>query len=202
MTQTTQAPKKKSAGAASLVYFGNPVLRKRGALVSKAEMTTPAFKKFVSKMYDVCTEFEGVGVAAPQLGVSKQVFVMYVHKTSLRSPEKEVKEVFINPKITAYTDKTVEGWEGCLSLPKVVGSVPRAQEVELAYTTPEGKKVVRRFKDFEARIIQHETDHLNGVLYIDRMVDMKTLITADELKKMLKEQSKKKATKKAAKAKK
>lgn len=91
-------------------------------------------------------------------------------------------EVYANVRIVRYSKKIVKDWEGCLSIPGYRGLVPRAESVTFEARTLEGKKVQRTVKGFHARVIQHETDHLNGLLYIDRMPDMRTFTHLDELK--------------------
>lgn len=180
----------------SLVYFGNPLLRKKAKAVSSKEQSTPAFKAFIADMFAACKKFHGVGIAAPQLTQSKKVFVMSVRKTNNRRPTQVRREVFINPEIIEYSPQIVRDWEGCLSLPKVVGKVPRSKRIDVMYTNAQGERIHESFSGLEARIIQHEVDHLNGILYVDRMDDMTSLITRDELQKRTASKKKQQTAKK------
>ena len=88
--------------------------------------------------------------------------------------------VFINPDITVIGDQTVEGWEGCLSIPEVRGRVPRAQHIKITALDRTGKRFELELKDFPARVVQHENDHLDGVLFLDRMRSFETLTYLEE----------------------
>ncbi|MEN9649588.1 MAG: polypeptide deformylase [Candidatus Parcubacteria bacterium] len=193
--KVSSAPREKKK--TPIVMLGNPILRAVSKTVSKQEMVSAPFKQFLRKMFLACEQYEGVGIAAPQLGNNKRVFVMYIHDTSTRKVKKIVKEVFINPKIIQFSNKIKADWEGCLSLPDVLGKVPRPTEVDVEYTNAEGERVTKHFNQLEARIIQHEIDHLDGIMYTDRMDDMRTLMTVSEFRKLKKAETKAKARSKS-----
>ena len=115
---------------------------------------------------------------------SEMIIVIQMKKTPTRSDlAARPPIVIINPKILSYSKKQLSGWEGCLSMPDARGLVPRSEKITVAYYDEKGNKQVKNIDNFfEARIFQHEIDHLFGTLYVDRMVDMKTLATLGEYK--------------------
>ncbi len=151
-----------------LAYYGNPILRKVADTVPEI---TDAVRKLVGDMIETMDACDGIGLAAPQVHHSIQLFVM-------RAPIENVKglgvvKVFINPKVS---EPSVEKWtvsEGCLSIPAIHADVARPSEITIEYTNLDGKHVKERCSDWEARIIQHENDHLNGVLFIDYLSEEK-----------------------------
>lgn len=126
----------------------------------------------------------GVGLAAPQIGMPLRIAVMEMHPTPTR-PKLQNKGpiAIINPTIIKYSSARVNGWEGCLSLKGVRGNVPRSKTVTVRYMNEKGKIITETASGLWARIFQHEIDHLNGTVYVDRMTSMKTLMTIDEFKK-------------------
>lgn len=125
----------------------------------------------------------GVGLAAPQVGIPLQLAVMEMRPTKTR-PKLPRRDpiVIVNPRIAKHSGIHTD-WEGCLSLDNVRGKVPRASAVTATYLNADGRKVVERATGLLARIFQHEIDHLHGILYVDRMKDMTTLMTLTEFKK-------------------
>jgi peptide deformylase len=121
-------------------------------------------------------EYNGAGLAAPQVHVLKQICVIEVSGNP-RYPEAPSipLTVLVNPRVTPLTDEREDGWEGCLSVPDMRGMVPRLTAVRLEAYDREGQPIELVAKEFFARVIQHETDHLNGVVYLDRMNDFSTL---------------------------
>lgn len=164
--------------------FGNPVLRKRSRKVSAKEMNEKSFIFLIKDMFFTMRKSKGVGLAAPQINKDLQLAVIEIKKNKLRPKVIPLApEVIINPEITNHSKKITHDWEGCLSLTGVRGLVPRFSEVTVKYTDDTGKIKVKKLKGFQARVFQHEIDHLNGVLYVDRMKDMKSLITLNEFRK-------------------
>ena len=159
--------------------FGNPILREKAHPVSKKVSV-----QFIKSMFYTMKRANGVGLAAPQVNKSWRLAVVEIKKTKTR-PEVEPlgKTVIINPQIFNPSKEMVNDWEGCLSLPGIRGSVPRHKKITVKFTDNAGGKHILRLTGFQARVFQHEIDHLNGVLYIDRMRDLKTLMTSDEFKK-------------------
>jgi peptide deformylase len=164
--------------------LGNPILRKKSKLVTVKQIKTSAFKKLIRQMFFTIKKI-GVGLAAPQIGKSIQLAVIDIHSLPHRPNVKPLRRVIINPKILAQSKQRRYAYEGCLSLEGVRGSVPRATWVKVSYTNEDGEKQVEVAKDFAATVFQHEIDHLNGVVYVDRMSEMLTLTTEEEFKKRI-----------------
>lgn len=163
--------------------FGDPILRKKAKKVPKAKVKDPKFQQLIRRMFFTMYR-HGVGLAAPQVGVSLQLAVVGLKYNSLRPLVKEIPPaVIINPDIIYRSKETENDWEGCLSLPGVRGLVPRHKKIKVRYIDERGAEHTVTVKGFHARVLQHEIDHLNGILYVDRMRDMKTLITTDEFRK-------------------
>ena len=157
--------------------MGHPVLREKARAVDKSELKSPAVQHFIDSMIDTMHEYSGVGLAAPQVHESLRLFVAML--TADDNGEGEAL-VFVNPEIVVKGDQTVEGWEGCLSIPDIRGRVPRAQHVVVSALDRHGKRFELELKDFAARVVQHENDHLDGVLFFDRMKTMESLTFLDE----------------------
>jgi peptide deformylase len=156
--------------------LGNPVLRKIAAPLTPREIQSPSFQKFIDDMIETMKEYDGVGLAADQVHESKQIAVLEVAENP-RYPDKPnvPLTVLINPKISPLTDEMEEDWEGCLSIPDIRGRVPRHKSIQVQARNREGKPLEFIAVDFHARVIQHEWDHLNGKVYLDRMRDFSTL---------------------------
>lgn len=159
-----------------IAQMGNPVLRRPAAPVPVKSITSPILRKFIDDMIDTMREHNGVGLAAPQVHESLQVVVIEAQDNP-RYPEAPLipLTVLINPAVEAVSDETEEDWEGCLSIPDIRGKVPRHREVRVRAHDREGKELDFSAKDFLARVIQHEYDHLQGVLFLDRMRTLDTL---------------------------
>lgn len=139
--------------------YPDPVLKKKaGPITQFGDEEQKLFDDMVETMY----QEDGVGIAAPQVGVSKRVFIASPTMT------KGEEYVFVNPEILKAQGREL-GMEGCLSLPGIAGEIPRAKAIRFKALDRHGKPVEMEVKDFFARIIQHELDHLNGVLLIDRV---------------------------------
>jgi peptide deformylase len=157
--------------------MGHPVLRAKARTLDKTELKNPAVQQFIESMIDTMYEYSGVGLAAPQVHESLRVFVAMLDPDGRGEGDAVV---FVNPEITIKGDQTVEGWEGCLSIPDIRGRVPRAQHIAVTALDRHGKRFELELKDFPARVVQHETDHLDGVLFFDRMTSMATLTYLEE----------------------
>jgi peptide deformylase len=125
-------------------------------------------------------ELKGAGLAAPQIGESLRIIVVEVQKNELfpDRPESPL-YVMINPEVTYLTNDKESGWESCFSVPGLIGLVSRYKEIRVNYTSPDGSQHTDDFDDYLARVIQHECDHLEGVVYLDRMESMQTISTID-----------------------
>jgi peptide deformylase len=145
-------------------------------------------------MFFTMREVGGVGLAAPQIGLPIKLAVIKIGKTHTRQDLIALPPiVLINPKIESHSKEELQDWEGCLSLPAVRGLVPRYKQIVVSYYDETGKKQRRVIdKFFQARVFQHEIDHLNGNLYVDRMRDMQNLMTLKEYMKRIPGKAKRK----------
>ena len=156
--------------------LGHPVLRKPAEAVPRESIASPTIQRLIDDMIETMREYDGVGIAAPQVHVSKQIAVIEVQDNRRYPGENSIPlTVLINPKILAASKQQLEDWEGCLSVEELRGRVPRAESVELEAYTRKGEKIRLHAHRFFARVIQHECDHLAGKVFLDRMPDLKTL---------------------------
>ena len=138
---------------------------------------TPELHALIADLEDTMAAANDAGLAAPQIGVDLQVVIFGSDAPNPRYPDapRVPRTVLVNPVVTAIGSEQEDGWEGCLSVPDMRGVVPRYTSVRLECLDREGHPVSVVAKDFFARVIQHETDHLNGIVYVDRIADMRTL---------------------------
>jgi peptide deformylase len=156
--------------------MGHPVLREVAREVDPTTVRSPASQKLIDDMIDTMVEYDGIGLAAPQVHESVRLFVAGVEGSG-----DDLKIVpFVNPVITPVGTDVAEDWEGCLSIPDIRGRVPRARQILVRAYDRRGKRVELKASGFTARVIQHETDHLDGVLFFDRMKSFETLTFLDE----------------------
>jgi peptide deformylase len=161
--------------------MGHPVLRRKARALDKSEIKSTPVQKLIDDLIDTMIEYHGVGLAAPQIHESLRVFVAALDAGDGDEQSGEAEPVvLINPDITIVGTDTVEDWEGCLSIPDVRGRVPRAREIKIRAYDRRGDRLELRAHDFAARVIQHETDHLDGILFFDRMRSLETLTFLDE----------------------
>jgi peptide deformylase len=157
--------------------MGHPVLRERGRPLDKSDIKSAAIQKLIDDMIDTMHEYHGVGLAAPQVHEGLRVFVALLDE----DPDaKSEAAVIINPEIAPNGSAIEEGWEGCLSIPDIRGMVPRYTDIRLKALDRAGRAIELPLKNFPARVAQHETDHLDGVLFFDRMKSFNTLTFLDE----------------------
>lgn len=156
--------------------LGHPVLRKVTANLAQRELQSAAMQKFIDDMIETMKEYDGVGLAADQVHESKQLAVLEVANNPRYPNKPDVPlTVLVNPKVTPLSDVLEEDWEGCLSIPDLRGKVPRYTSVQVQAWDRNGQELDYVATGFHARVIQHEFDHLNGKLYVDRMRDLTTL---------------------------
>jgi peptide deformylase len=161
--------------------IGHPVVRTVAAAVPEAMIGTADFQRLVDEMVVTMREYEGVGLAAPQIHVSWRLAVIEVAASDERSHAAVPLTVLVNPVVTPLDDERVPGWEGCLSIPGLRGVVPRFDRVRLEALDRDGRACTTEASGFFARVIQHECDHLDGKVYLDRMADMRSLSFLREL---------------------
>jgi len=166
-----------------IIKMGNPLLREVADEFTPEEIKSAETKILLEDMWDSLTAVGGIGLAAPQIGISKQLTVIKLSEESDRYPDMEDTEAFVifNPKITVL-DETEQGfWEGCLSVPGLRGFVERPRSIRVDYLDENAESMYIEIEDFLATVFQHELDHLIGKLYVDRMKDITTLMFEDEM---------------------
>jgi len=166
--------------ARDVLRMGHPVLREKAKPVQA--FGTPELLALVQDMKDTMAARNGAGLAAPQIGVGERVVIFGVDKNPRYPDAEEVPfTVLVNPKIVLLTREVEEGWEGCLSVPGMRGLVPRYTRLRYSGFDEEGNPVEREAEGFHARVVQHECDHLDGILYPQRMTDLSKLGFNEEL---------------------
>jgi peptide deformylase len=173
---------KKKIAPLTVFELGQKILRAKTKRVQFPQ--SPKIKKLVMGMIATCQKEGGVGIAAPQVGSLDRVFIMWERPTKTR-PDLAVfgPEAVINPVYVSKSEQMKSGYEGCLSIPGIYGKVLRHKKIEVVYTNGEGKKIRCTFSNFLARVFQHEYDHLDGIVYLDR-IQGKDIITKKEYIKM------------------
>jgi peptide deformylase len=162
--------------------MGHPVLRTKTRALERNEIRHATIQKLIDDLIETMTEYHGVGLAAPQVHEPLRLFVAALNAADDDEEEHEP-VVLINPELTRVGSDVVEDWEGCLSIPDIRGRVPRAKEIKVRAFDRNGEKIELRAQNFAARVIQHETDHLDGILFFDRMRSFESLTFLEEYSK-------------------
>lgn len=176
-----------------IARMGHPVLKRRADPVD--DPRSPEIAHLIKDMMDTLEDVGGVGLAAPQVHVPLRVVIFHVPKARMELEDGEMPPmgvpltVLINPVIAPQSDEMAEGIEACLSVPGLAGAVPRFQQISYTAQTPTGDPIDRIAKGFHARVVQHECDHLDGVLYPMRMTDLSKLSFVEELKRFAGEEA-------------
>ncbi|KJH69897.1 peptide deformylase [Aliterella atlantica] len=167
-----------------VIQLGHPLLRSQAQLVE--DIKSSRIQKLVDNLIATVIQVNGVGIAAPQVQSSDRIFIVASRPNPRypNAPEMEPTPM-INPKILASSTEVAKGWEGCLSIPGIRGLVPRHQAIEIEYSDRNGKLHKQELTDFVARIFQHELDHLDGIVFVDRLQSTYDLITEQEYQKLL-----------------
>ncbi|MGH7845054.1 MAG: peptide deformylase [Candidatus Binatia bacterium] len=161
--------------------LGNPVLRQPAALVPPQQIQSSPVQRLIADMVATMREYDGVGLAAVQIHESKQLAILEVAENPRYPGKPQVPlTVLINPSITPLTEDMEEDWEGCLSILELRGKVPRYKSIRVSAYDATGAQLDFIASDFHARVIQHEWDHLQGKVYLDRMRDFSTLTHLQE----------------------
>ena len=166
-----------------IARMGHPVLRAPARPLDPSEIGKPAIQRLIDDMFDTMREYEGIGLAAPQVHQGLRLFVAGVDDPDSSLPL----IVMINPVVEPVGSAVDEDWEGCLSVPDVRGRVPRPVDIRVTAFDRTGRRVAMTADGFPARVIQHETDHLDGVLFLDRMRSFASLTFLTEYKRHWKE---------------
>lgn len=159
-----------------IAKMGNPILRKIAAPVTEDELLDPATQRLIDDMIETVRDADGIGLAAPQVHVSKRIQIVEI-RPNPRYPAAPSFPlmVLVNPEVEPLTTDMLEVWEGCLSVDDLRGKVRRPAAVAVRYLDRFGEPREFEFEGFPAVVVQHETDHLDGKLFVDRMADMSTL---------------------------
>ncbi|MDJ0972058.1 MAG: peptide deformylase [Kiloniellales bacterium] len=173
-----------------IARMGHPVLSRRAAPVE--DPRAPGIRQLVSDMIETMEDAPGTGLAAPQVHVPLRLVIFKVEAGRASREDGPGSEaageggvpltVLINPEIEPLGEDKVLGWEACLSVPELAGEVPRYTAIRYRGLDPEGRTIEREAEGFHARVVQHECDHLDGILYPQRMLDLKKLVFASELR--------------------
>jgi peptide deformylase len=175
--------------------FGNPVLRQKTRELSNAEILSDDIQKLIRDMkHTLKTKKYGIGLAATQVGRDVAVAVIEIKPTKLRPdlPKSEwIDRAIINPKIVKTYGNRTQRWEGCISLSGVFAKVPRYKKIRVSYVDAAGKQHEKDFSGLQAHVLQHEIDHLSGVLFVDKVKDTATYMSEVEYIKLVKKASRK-----------
>lgn len=165
-----------------IIQLGNPTLRQKAASVENIQ--DERIQELIDNLIATVSQANGVGIAATQVAESYRLLILASHPND-RYPYAPLMEptAMINPQIIAHSDEVVKGWEGCLSVPGIRGLVPRYQSIEVEYTDRNGELKTQTLTDFVARIFQHEFDHLDGIVFVDRLESTLDMITEQEFQK-------------------
>lgn len=159
--------------------LGHPVLRTPARAIEVSELMNEMTQRLIDDMFETMREYQGVGLAAPQVHVGIRLFVAGVDDPDGGMPP----VVMINPEIMPIGDSTEDDWEGCLSIPDIRGMVPRRGEIRVRSLDRNGREHTMTASGFPARVIQHETDHLDGLLFLDRMTSFESLTYLSEFER-------------------
>ncbi len=166
--------------------MGNPILRKKAQKVDKNTIKTDGFRQVIEDLKDSMDHYGGIGIAAPQVGIDLQLALIEIKGINRYGEEINFPlTCFINPEIT-YLDYELQGfWEGCLSVPGLRGYVERPRKVRVNFLNEKGEEKEILAEGFLATVLQHELDHLEGVLYVDRIKDFKLLSYQEEFEQFI-----------------
>jgi len=172
--------------------FGNPILRKPARILSEKEILSTNIRAFIKYMtYTLEKRKYGIGLAAPQVGEGIALIIIGLKPTPTRPNIEKLSMIVINPKITKLYGKPTGMWEACISGSELYGKAVRYPKVRLSWLDNKAQKHEKDFEGLVAQVIQHEVDHLNGILFVDRVKDTKTYVTFSEYKKLRKAEIKK-----------
>ncbi len=164
--------------------LGHPILRQRASEV--VDLRDKDVQNFIDDLIETCIDSNGVGIAAPQVYKSERIFIISSRPNARYPNAPELGPIaLINPAITSFSEEKEKDWEGCLSIPGIRGLVPRHKTIKVKYQTRDGVLVENEFSDFNARFFQHELDHLNGIVFLDRMESSREIITEKEYHRLM-----------------
>ena len=161
--------------------IGHPIVRAAARSVPTDQIGSAQIQRLIDDMVETMHEYDGVGLAAPQVHVGLRLAVLEIPGDDERAEERVSLTVLVNPVVSPLGNETEVGWEGCLSIPDLRGKVPRLARLRLVAFDRDGERYSVEASGFFARVIQHECDHLDGNVYLDRMDGMRTLSFQREL---------------------
>ena len=163
-----------------IARLGHPVLHKKAIFIKNLQ--DPKIQKLIKDMTETMSDAQGIGLAAPQVYVNKQIMIFRIPSEEDENKDKSIEiTVLINPKLSNISDETNDDWEGCLSIPGMSGLVKRFSKIKYEGLDMNGNIIKRTAEGLHARIVQHEYDHLMGILYIYRLVDSRAFGFNDEI---------------------
>ncbi len=165
--------------------MGNPILRTKTKALSPSDITSAPIQQLIDDMLRTMLEYNGVGLAAPQVHEKARLFVAQIIADGEDEEERDPKAppqlmAIINPEITPVGRHTEQDWEGCLSIPDMRGLVPRHRDIRVKGFDRHGDRIEIEASGYMARVIQHEADHLDGILFVDRMKSLESLSFLEE----------------------
>jgi len=167
-----------------IITYGSSILRKKSVIVSEKDNIT----EITENLFDTLSKSNGIGLAGPQIGVLKRVFVIDTTiMTQKDNSIDNIKQSYINPSITWKSEESIIYSEGCLSIPEIYEEVERPEKIRVNYFDQQLISITRELEGLEARIFQHEFDHLDGILFIDKINPLKRIILKNRLKKIEKD---------------
>ena len=172
-----------------IAKLGHPVLLKKAKEIS--DLNNIDLKKIIYDMSETMIDSDGIGLAAPQVHLSHRLFIF--RNPDIEDEDKIKVSVLINPQIEKISDDTEDDWEGCLSIPGMSGLVRRSKKIKYSGIDLHGEKVSGEAEGLYARVLQHEFDHLNGILYISRLADKRAFGYSEEIKKFWKKNDEEKS---------
>ena len=167
-----------------IAQLGQPVLREVADEIDIEQIAHPEMQAFLAEMLETLKEQKGAGLAGPQVFASLRVFLAAIEMPAEEDALPDY-EVFINPVLTPLGAEAKSAWEGCLSFPELLVLVPRFVSVRIEYHNATGEPCVRELTDFAARVVQHEFDHLEGILTLDRAATTRDIVKASEIDTVL-----------------
>ena len=182
--ETIVAQEHRMAKILQIAQLGNPGLREQARPVEN--LSSPIIKELIADLKETAFDANGLGLAAPQVYQSYRMFIVACHPTP-RYPNAPTvpPTIVINPEILSASEEKLKDWEGCLSIPGIRALVPRHKTITVKYTTEDGKIVQCEYSDILARIFQHEFDHLNGLVFLDRLESIRDIVTEKEYQRIV-----------------
>lgn len=167
-----------------ILQLGHPLLRK---IAKPVDVFNDQYQALFDDLIEFVVSRKGAGIAAPQVGISERFFILS-SRANERYPDAPNMEplVIVNPDIINHSDEIIEDWEGCLSIPDLRARVPRYASITVSYLTRHGEHIETEYSGFIARVFQHEIDHLNGTVFLDRVENTHTIMMEQEWLKMIK----------------